>query len=178
MNKLWNHIGARVCVGVVIAAACAMGLLGPEVAMGAALALTTTTGMLSNGTVLKVSSGSPTAMVVVPNARNIEFDTGSSARVEMTNLTSDWKEFLLGLPDPGSLTFEIDFTSSEAAHIILRNARVNRTRCDFQVLLPGGATPTASMQGFVAKFPVTVGQHDTPIKSSVECYLTGPINLA
>lgn len=153
-------------------------LASVDPALGFAVALTTTTGMLSNGTILQMSSGSPTTFITVNNARNIEFDTGTSARVEMTNLTSDWKEFLLGLPDPGSLTFEVDYTSAEAGHVALRAARVNRTKCDFKVVLPSGTTPTALMQGFVAKFPITIGAHDTPIKTSVECYLTGPITLS
>jgi hypothetical protein len=68
-------------------------------------------------------------------ARNIEFDNGSSAKVDMTNLTSDWKEFLLGLPDPGSLTFTIDLNLGDAGHAALRAA----ARQPDQVRLQGRA---------------------------------------
>lgn len=181
MKHKKQHWSAR-CLALLAAvvAVAALGALDPSLGMAAGMALTTTSGLLSNGTILQASIGSPTSLVTVNNARNIEFDTGTSARVDMTNLTSDWKEFLLGLPDPGSLTFELDVTLLEPGHSLLRAARVARTKCDFRVILPAGfgATPNANMQGFVAKFPIQVGAHDTPVKTQVECYLTGPITFS
>jgi hypothetical protein len=155
----------------------ACGVVDPVVASAASFALTTT-GQLGNGTQVKVSAGSPTGTYsTVGNCRNVDFDTGSSAKIDMTNLSSSWKEFLLGLPDPGSLTFEVDTDFGDAGQAVLRSARVNRTRCDFQVVLPAGTTPTASMQGFVCKFPISTSV-DNPVKTQVEVYLTGPITLA
>jgi hypothetical protein len=155
-----------------------VGLMTPETAVIAGAALTTTSGQLGNGTILRASSGSPTGYVVVNNARQIEFDNGSNAKVDMTNLTSDWKEFLLGLPDPGSLTFQVDTNFGDAGQALLRAARIARTKCDFQVILPAGTTPTATMQGYVSKFPVTIGGIDAPIQTHVECFMTGPITLS
>jgi hypothetical protein len=168
----------RLMLVLVLLGATMLGLVDPITASAAGMALTTTSGQLGNGTILRISAGSPTSYVVVGNARQIEFDNGTSAKVDMTNLTSDWKEFLLGLPDPGSLTFTVDTNFGDAGQAALRSARINRTRCDFQVALPSGTTPTASMQGFVCKFPVTVGGVDQPVQTAVECYLTGPITLA
>lgn len=180
MKQMVKQYRARAVALLAIAAALfGLAAIDPALAMAAGMALTTTSGLLSNGTILQISSGSPTSFVTVNNARNIEFDNGTSAKVDMTNLTSDWKEFLMGLPDPGSLTFELDVNLTETGHQIMRAARVSRVKCDFKVILPTGfATPNALMQGFVAKFPITVGAHDTAIKTQVECYLTGPITFS
>lgn len=178
MKQYLNENGGRVLFTLALCMLVGVGFLDPAAATVVGLALTTSTGMLGNGTTLAVSSGSPTSYTTVNNARNIEFDTGVSAKVDMTNLTSDWKEFLMGLPDPGSLTFELDYNIGDAGQAILRAARIARTRCDFRVVLPSGTTPTATMQGFVAKFPVTIGGVDNPVKTQVECFLTGPITLA
>lgn len=177
MKQYWKATRFRLAFALALLAGVMLGIVTPEAAMAAGMALTTTTGQLGNGTVLQVSAGSPTAFVTVNNARNIDFDSGSSAKVDMTNLTSSWKEFLLGLPDPGSLTFEVDTDFGDAGQAALRAARVNRTKCDFKVILPAGTTPNATMAGYVAKFPVSTSV-DSPVKTAVECFLTGPINLA
>jgi hypothetical protein len=175
MKRYMNENRIRLLAVLALFGAVLLGM-DPALAMGAGMLLTTTSGQLGNGTVLSVSAGSPTTYSVVGNARNIEFDNGSSAKVDMTNLTSDWKEFLLGLPDPGSLTFTIDLNLGDAGHAALRAARVNRTKCDFKVVLFSGTTPTALMQGFVCKFPVTLGV-DAPVQTQCEAYLTGPVTF-
>lgn len=164
----------QLSLALVLLAGVMVGLIDPALAMGAGMALTTTTGQLANGTVVQVSAGSPTAFVVVNNVDNVNFDTGSSAKVDMTNLTSSWKEFLLGLPDPGSLTFDLDTDFADAGQAALRAARIARTKCDFKVVLPGGPTPTFTMIGYVMKFPLALGV-DKSVKTSVECLITGPI---
>jgi hypothetical protein len=176
MKKYFKQYAVNIGLALALLVGVSFGMIDAVTASALGMALTTS-GQLGNGTILRVSLGSPTAYVQVANPRNIEFDTGTSARVDMTNLNSEWKEFLLGLPDPGSLTFEVDTNFGDAGQAALRSARVNRTRCNFQVVLPAGTTPTATMEGFVAKFPVNIGV-DTPVKTSVEVYLTGPITLA
>jgi hypothetical protein len=177
MKKLQQYQIERVVLALVLLVGAWAGLIDPALASVAGMVLSTT-GQLGNGTQVKVSSGSPTGtLVAVGNCRNVDFDTGSSAKIDMTNLSSSWKEFLLGLPDPGSLTFEVDTDFGDAGQAVLRAARVNRTKCDFSVILPAGTTPTASMQGFVCKFPISTSV-DNPVKTQVEVYLTGPITLA
>lgn len=177
MKQYFNGIKLYLFLALALLAGVGFGFIDPVTASAMGMAATTT-GQLSNGTRLYVSAGSPTSYVEIGNARNIEFDTGTSAKVDMTNLTSEWKEFLLGLPDPGSLTFEVDTNFGDAGQAALRSARINRTRCNFRVVLPSGTTPTATMEGFVAKFPVAIGANDSPIKTQVEAYLTGPIVLS
>lgn len=176
MEKYMKENRLQLILAGMMLAFVAFGVLDPATAMAGGMLLTTT-GQLGNGTVVQVSSGSPTSLVTIGNCRNVEFDTGSSAKVDMSNMSSSWKEFLLGLPDPGSLTFDVDTDFGDAGQATLRAARISRVRCDFKVILPGGTTPNASMQGFVSKFPVTTSV-DNPVKTSVECFLTGPITLA
>lgn len=174
--KYLNEVKFQLVLALALLVGVAFLGVDPALAAGVGFALTTT-GQLGNGTRLWVSAGSPTAYVEVGNVRNVDFDTGSSAKVDMTNLSSQWKEFLLGLPDPGSLTFEVDYNIGDVGQAALRSARINRLKCDLQVVLPSGVTPTATMQGFVCKFPIQTSV-DNPVKTQVEVYLTGPISLS
>lgn len=176
MKQYFKEFRLQLLLALALLGGVYFGLLDVSTAGVVGWALTTS-GQLGNGTILQVSAGSPTSLINVNNVRNVQFDTGSSAKVDMTNLQSSWKEFLLGLPDPGSLTFDVDVDWSDAGQAALRAARVARTKCDFKVILPAGTTPNALMQGFVIKFPVQTAV-DAPVKSSVECILTGPITLS
>src|SRR4051812_35558140 len=97
MKRYWKENAGRLIMMSGLLALAAFGVLDSSVAAMGAFALTTT-GMLGNGTTIFASAGSPTGLVQINNARNVNFDTGTSAKVDMTNLSSAWKEFLLGLP--------------------------------------------------------------------------------
>lgn len=163
---------ARIVLALVILSAAIF--VDPSFAVAGAL-LTTTTARLSNGTLVKIAAGSPTGtFLTIANANNITWDDGSSAEVDVTDLTSDWKERLLGLPDGGVVSFECNLDAADAGQAAAISARNNRTKCQFQIVLPAGTTPTSTFEGFVRKFNrnATV---DNPVKSSVEILVTGPI---
>ena len=140
----------------------------------------TTTAKLATGTVLKISAGSPTSYSVLGNVKNFTAMDGTNTEVEVTNLASPAKEFLLGLTDPGSVSFEIDTDFGDAGQAIAVAAKeaVPPTLCNFQIVLPSSmTTPTITFQGYVKKFNVQ-GSVDAPVKSMIEIRCTGPVTRA
>lgn len=150
--------------------------LEPSLAV-AGLLLTTSTARLANGTILQISVGSPTSYVTINNVTDITFMDGAAAEIDVTNLTSDWMERLLGLPDGGTCPFNVhtDFgDAGQAAAIVAKN---NRTRCNFKITLPGGTTPTINFEGYVRKFNGAVAVN-SPVKTNSEILVTGPVTLS
>jgi hypothetical protein len=143
----------------------------------AGVLLTTTTAQLGNGTTLQVSLGSPTSLVSVANVNNITFMDGTSAEVDASNLTSTWKERLLGLPDAGVVQFELQTDLSDPGQSALLTAKNTRTKCTFKITLPGGPTPNATFDGYVRKFNVNASL-DAVVKTQCELLVTGPVTLS
>lgn len=137
----------------------------------------TTTAQLANGTVLSISSGSPTEYSVIGNVKSFQIMTGANPTVEVTNLASVAKEFLNGLPDNGVVSFEVDTDFGDAGQAKALAAKESRIVCDFKVVLPGGTTPTITMRGYVQKFDLQGGV-DAAAKSTVEIRVTGPVARA
>lgn len=132
------------------------------------------TARLANGTLIKISTGSPSNYLTIGNAKGFTVMNGTSPEIPTTHLGSDAAEFLVGLPDNGTVSFEVDTDFGDVGQAAALAAKEARTRCDFQVILPAGTTPTISFEGFVKKFDVA-GNVDNPIKSQIEIRVTGPV---
>lgn len=166
-----------IMLGVAVCVLAMFGAITPQDAALVGAALTTSTAQLGNGTILKISVGSPTSFLVIGNAHDITFNNGTSAEVDVTNLTSTWKEFLLGLPDGGTVTATIDTDLGDVGQAAAYAAKNARTACDLQIILPGGTTPTAQCRGFVKKFDFNTGV-DAPVRTSFEFRVTGPFTFS
>lgn len=134
------------------------------------------TARLANGTLIQISVGSPSSYLTIGNAKGFTVMNGTSPEIPVTHLGSDAQEFLIGLPDNGTVSFEVDTNFGDlgqAAALAAKEANPP-TRCDFKVVLPGGTTPNIAFEGFVKKFDVA-GQVDGSIKSMLEIRVTGAV---
>lgn len=169
------------CVNLTFAilalAAAFLGIADPVAMTAIAIALTTSTAQLGNGTIVQISAGSPTSYLTINNVKNVEFHNGQSAEVDTTNLTSTWRERLLGLPDGGTITFEVDTDLGDAGQAAALAAKNARTICDFKIILPAGTTPNITCRGFVRKFPIRTAV-DSTVSTQAEFVVTGPFTFA
>lgn len=103
----------------------------------------------------------------------LTFDDGTSAKVDVTHLKSEVKEFRAGKPDTGSLRFEMltDFAADGSPDMSgqneLRLARADGKKRLFKIVWNDGSISRATVT--VAKADTGSGL-DAPRKSSVECY--------
>lgn len=174
--KLWRD--ARLHLVVALAVMVSGFFAGDASVFAAGLLFgTTSSARLANGTIVQAAIGSPTSFVTVNNANNVQFMDGTSEEVETTDLTSDWKEFLLGLPDGGSVTFDLNTNLDDVGQAALRSAQVNRTKGQFKIILPGGSTPNVLFEGYVKKFNANATVNN-PLKTNVEIRVTGPVTIS
>lgn len=125
----------------------------------------------SNGVTISVSAGSPTAYLRIGNVTAIKGPGGSGKAINVTNLNSAAHEKLMGLPS-SSVSLSINYDPDNATHVILRNARRNRTRLEFQIQLTDTVNTLLTFAGYVLAFAMdsAVGQQ---VRASLTIEVTG-----
>lgn len=139
------------------------------------MAGTDNTAILGNDAIISIAEdavSSPPTWREIGNAMNIQFDNGTSTKVDVTHLRSPGKEFRAGKPDPGSLTFEVFTDMNDVGQAECMQARGDGIKRYFKIELADGAKRTWIAIGTVAKFDKAVNT-DSPFKSAVEVYIVG-----
>lgn len=131
----------------------------------------------SQGTKLYIDLGavSPTSWSEIPEAKGINFRTGSAAVIDTTDLSSTAKEKRMGLPDEGQCTFTLMIRPKEVTHAELLAAKSDRQARDFKIVLTDSPSPsTYYFTGFVLSVPFSTDV-DAVVESSVTIEISGPV---
>ncbi|MGL4296272.1 MAG: phage tail tube protein [Aestuariivirga sp.] len=126
------------------------------------------------GTLLKRGDGgSPETFSTVGEVRSISGPSIETDEIDVTTHSSAaagaFKEFIMGLIDAGSVEFDINYVPSDPTHIGLRNDLLNRTKRNWQIVLPG-AIQTISFAGYVKSAPFEFPTDDAIMqKISIRC---------
>ena len=131
----------------------------------------------SQGVVIKVSTGSPSEFVAIGNVTSIKGPGGSASVIDVTNLDSSAKEKLMGLPDEGQITLDINYDPDNATHTTLRAARRARTRCEFNITLTDTTNTVLTFFAYVLGFAMDVAV-DQAVKVSVTLEVDGAVTEA
>lgn len=131
----------------------------------------------SQGITLQYTIGSPSNMAGIANVVGFSGPGGAAAVIDVTNLSSTAKEKLMGLPDEGQFTIDINFDPDDAGHIAIRGARVSRTRSEFKINFSDATPATATFWGYVLGFAVT-GAVDQAVKAAITIEIDGPVTWA
>jgi hypothetical protein len=133
-----------------------------------------TSAVQSQGTKLRVSAdGSPPSFSDIPELRTIGGPDGSAPTIDVTDLDSTAREYILGLKDEGQLQCGFMYRPSNTVHRTLRNAFSNRTLMQFQLDFADDATRW-EFDGYVTGFPVSFGV-DTVVEGTLTIKITGAI---
>lgn len=141
--------------------------------------MTTSTAISAQGTIIKIqNSGSPGEYTAIGNVKSFsDLESGSSSEIDVTDLTSTEKEYLLGLADPGTFSMAVLASHADAGQEIAAARRRDGAKTYFQIILPSGSTPTASFAGFVKKFSRSGGV-DAAVTGAIDVRVTGAITWA
>lgn len=107
--------------------------------------------------------------------------SGTAAEIDVSDLSSTAKEFVLGLADNGSMGIDVLYDPEDPGQIILETLRESSAINSFRVGVPNplqAGSPTAftlfSFQGFVTTFPFSASV-DAALTGTVSIRLTGAI---
>ena len=120
-----------------------------------------TNALVTEGVVLKRGDGgTPEVFTAVAEVVSFTGPGGSATVIDATHLASTAREKLMGLPDEGQFSMELNLVPSDAQQIALKDDRVNRTKRNFQLLLTDVGPTTLSFAGFVLEFSISGGVDD------------------
>lgn len=123
-------------------------------------------------TITAAGSATPVSFTNIVNVRSFSGFDGAASEIDVTNLSSVAKEFVLGLVDSGQFTFEIDYDSDNSGHVALRAKQVSGVLSNFKMTLPDATVIT--FNAYVKKFSLAGGV-DAVIRSSVDLRISGAV---
>ena len=110
--------------------------------------------------------------------RIVNFDGpgGSASEIDASDLQSAAKEFLIGLRDEGTFSFEMNMDVTDAQQAGLRADRENRTLRNFRVVLTDDSPPTnVDFTAYVMEFRISGGV-DQLIKANATLRISGAVD--
>jgi len=130
------------------------------------------TAYASGGTASKLT------MAAVANCRTVGTPAPTAPEIDVTNLSSTAKEYLLGLVDNGSVKVEVGVDFSDSGQTAMRNANISRAVKYFAIKI-GNSGYYVYFAGYVKSWPVAGDLSvDTPVRTSAEIRVTGAWTLA
>ena len=123
-------------------------------------------------TITAAGTATSATFTAIMNVRSFSGFDGSASEIDVTNLASVAKEFVLGLVDSGQFTFEIDYDSDSAGHVALRSKQVSGVLSNFKMQLPDATVIT--FNAYVKKFSLAGGV-DAVVRSSVDLRISGAV---
>jgi Lambda phage tail tube protein, TTP len=133
----------------------------------------------AQGAVMEVVDpvASPDTFVIIGNFRGATgIRSGTRTEIDVTDMQSTSKEYLLGLKDPGSMQINLLYDPMDAGQIILENLLNSSVAVPFRLSVPNPAVSppftTLTYNGFVSVFPFDVAV-DAGLPGTVTVRVTG-----
>jgi Lambda phage tail tube protein, TTP len=127
-------------------------------------------------------SGSPTVFTQIGGVKDFSGPDGKATVIDKSDLSSTYKEKLMGLPDEGNIQFTLNFISGDAGQLAAIAARTARRRAQFKLTIPAGAQnsvadPAQSMlfYGYVLSFQEKGGV-DKLVEATIDIAIDGQIS--
>ncbi len=134
-----------------------------------------TNALVTEGVVFKRGDGGgPEVFNTVGEVISFDGPGGSATVIDATHLASTAREKLMGLPDEGQFSMELNLDPSDTEQVGLKDDRVNRTKRNFELLLTDAGPTKLSFAGFVLEYRISGGVDDK-INLSVVIEITGAI---
>lgn len=134
-------------------------------------------GIISQGFKLEIGDvgDSPALLTEIKDVTTFSGFDGQAAEIEITNLQSTAKEYLMGLEDAGAFNVDINYTATDPGQSEARTARAARTLKSFLVTFSDATT--AAFDAYVLSNPITGGV-DAKVDSSFSMRITGSVTFA
>lgn len=128
----------------------------------------------SQGVVLKIGDGGGTEVFnAIGEVVSISgLGGGAPAEIDVTNLSSTGKEFLMGIADAGEVSIDLNLDTGDTYQTQLRTDRAAQTLRNFQLDLTDSGTTTISFAAYIKTFEVGVAVDDK-ISLSVSLRVSG-----
>ncbi len=133
----------------------------------------------SQGTVLKRGDGAGSEVfTAIGRVVSISgLGNGSSTEIDITDLSSTGKEFLLGLKDEGEITLTLNLDTGDTMQTGLRTDRDSRTLRNFELALTDDASTVISFSALIKTYGIDIGVDDR-VPLNVTLRISGAVTWA
>lgn len=130
----------------------------------------------SEGVCLYISSdvGSPATRALIGELVDFTGPGGQAAIIDVTHLKSTAKEKLVGLPDEGQISMNLNLDPADVGQRECWEARAAQELRDFELELTDTAGTVLLFQGFVLEFSISAGVDDK-ISASITIEISGSV---
>ena len=135
--------------------------------------------LLSQGCGIRISDlASPEVFTDIGQVVSISGPDGSASEIDVTALDSSAKEFVIGLPDNGSVSLEVifDHASATAKHDTLYTARTSQVLQHFQIFLSDSPETVLDFQAYVSQFSLALGVDDK-VGATFSLRISGAVSI-
>lgn len=132
----------------------------------------------TQGTTLKVSDGaSPEVYTAIGEISNISGPDGTAPEIDVTDMDSTAKEYLLGLPDEGNVTFNVFFVPQDTQHAQLWSDKTSGTARNYRITMTDSPQSTLTFSARVSGLSLDFGT-DAATTGSVTLRISGSVTMA
>lgn len=131
----------------------------------------------AQGIKVKRGSGSPVSYTDIPEIISFNGPGGAGQVIDITNLDSAAIEKMMGLPDEGQLSFDINYVPDNAVHAALRSDRNAQSLVPIKMVFTDGGSTEWTFNAYVTGFTVQGGVNNV-LRATVTLEITGAITEA
>lgn len=129
------------------------------------------------GVTLKCETGSPLTYTEVPELIDFDFGGIESEEIDVSNLNTSsnlgFREFIMGLKDPGEATFTFNWIPGNAVHEGLWDDANDQTSRNWQLIV---STQTFAFAAYVRALTIN-GDPSSQVTASMTLRKTGAVTL-
>lgn len=123
-----------------------------------------------------VTTATPTAWIKVGQITDIKGTSDTSPDIECTDLDSDTKEYLPGLPDTGTVSMTVYTVDADTGLAAIEAAFDARSLKSFKITYPSGATPVRTFSAYAKSFPkIGDASKDGVVTGTIELKRSGTV---
>lgn len=100
--------------------------------------------------------------------------SGSAAKIDVTNLDSTGKEYIMGLRDEGDISLDVIYDPSDTGHSAMFIDRGTRSKRYWMIDLSDGSSNYLGGKGFCTGYSIT-GSVDDAVKATITIAITGAV---
>ena len=129
------------------------------------------------GTKLQYSNASPSSFTTIKGVEGFQGPTASKPDIDVTAIDDTAAQFLAGIPDYGTVTFDLFWDPTETNHQRLKNDfDIVGSVSYFKIINPNTSATIATFQGEIKGWEWDYSRGGA-VKVKVTCKLSGPVQV-
>ena len=140
-----------------------------------AIVMNSTAALLSQGMTIGVGdAASPEVFATITEVNSIDGPSGTAPEIDVTDLSSTAREFVLGLEDEGEISLDLNYIPTNTQHSQLRTDKNDGTQRNYQIEFTDSPASKWTFAAIVKSLSIN-NAVDDKLKGSVTLRLTGSI---